>query len=235
MQCPELQWADGPRCPEVFHKMSREELEGHIRKMHRGSAICEECGKTFVNSRKYKAHFYNHHTLVPCQICGIEVLGFRNMEKHLRENHRGEPIPCPECGVKFAGERNLKNHKRFMHTAKGQMRYQCPYPECDKAFDVTRPYINHLNNIHFNVYVYVCEFNCPGAKYKDESNVRSHYKKKHDQKPQGLKPPTLEELLKTMTVDQRVYHESILQSAGHFKDLVERVGCGSAHSYGYVT
>ena len=235
VQCPELQWADGPRCPEVFHKMSRGELENHIRGIHRGSAMCEECGQTFVNSRKYQVHFYYHHTLVPCQTCGIEVIGFRNMGKHLRENHRGDPLPCPECGVNFADKKNLERHKRIMHRAKEQKRYQCPYAECDKAFDEARLYLNHLNNIHFNVYVYICEFNCPGAKYKDESNVRSHYKKKHDQKPQGLKPPTLEELLKTMTVDQRVYHESILQSAGHFKDLVERVGCGSAHSYRYVT
>ena len=210
-------------CPEVLLKS---ELDSHIRLMHTGSTICEECGQTFTDQKKYKVHFYQHHSLVPCQICRVEVIGFIKMRRHISQNHRGDPIPCPICGVKFADEKNVGRHQRTVHRAKEDMRYGCPYPECDKAFNSTKAFLNHLNNVHFNVYVYLCEYNCPGAKYKDESNLRSHYKKKHDHKIQGMKFPTLEDLLKTMTEEQRVYHESILRASGHYNDLVERVGCG---------
>ena len=148
------------------------------------------------------------------------------MRPHVIQNHRGDPIPCPECGRKFADEQNLARHKQVMHTAKKERRYQCPYAECDKAFNVAKGYLTHLNNIHFNVYFFICGNFCPGAKYKDESNLRSHYRKKHDQIINKPQQPTLEGLLKTMTEEQRVYHESILRACGHYNDIVERVGCG---------
>ena len=171
-------------------------------------------------------HFYRQHSIVSCQFCGEDIVGFAKMKKHIAHNHRGDPIPCSECGVKFADAFNLVRHKREMHTAKEEMPYQCPYVECDKAFHGIKKYFNHLNNIHFNVYAFVCQYNCPGAKYKDESNLRSHYKKKHDHKIEGLKHPLLEDLLKAMPEEQRVYHESMLRSSGYYNDLVERVGCG---------
>ena len=58
--------------------------------------------------------------------------------------------------------------------------------------------------------------------------------KKHDQKIKGLKPPILEDFLKTMTEEQRVYHESILRASGHYNDLVERVGCGMGKNNRYM-
>lgn len=223
VQCTVPQFENGPICPEVLLKT---ELDSHIRSMHSGNSICEECGKTFADPKKYKMHFYQHHALVPCQFCGDQIIGFSKMREHNRKNHRGDPIPCPECGVKFADERNLVRHKRVMHTAKEEMRYQCPYAECNKAFCSPKVFLNHLNNIHFNIHIFFCDYNCPGAKYKDESNLRAHYRKKHDHKLQGHKPPILEDYLKLMTEEQRVYHESILRSSGYYNDLVERVGCG---------
>ena len=217
------QFENGPQCQEVLLKS---ELESHIRWMHTGSTICEECGQTFGDPKRYKMHFYRQHSIVSCQFCGEDIVGFAKMKKHIAHNHRGDPIPCSECGVKFADAFNLVRHKREMHTAKEEMPYQCPYAECDKAFHGIKKYFNHLNNIHFNVYAFVCQYNCPGAKYKDESNLRSHYKKKHDHKIEGLKHPLLEDLLKAMPEEQRVYHESILRSAGHYNDLKDRLGTG---------
>ena len=141
------------------------------------------------------------------------------MSSHMIKNHRGDPIPCPTCGAKFADEKNLKRHKLAVHTAKEKKEFQCPYPECDKAFVSMDPLFKHLNNIHFKVYFYVCEFNCPDARYKDESNIRAHYKKRHGQKLHGLNNPTLDGYLKTMTEEERVYHESVLCRSEHYKRL----------------
>ena len=57
-------------------------------------------------------------------------------------------------------------------------------------------------------------------RYKDESNLRAHYKKRHGQKLHGMNIPTLEDYLKTMAEEERVYHESILCRSEHYKRLV---------------
>ena len=205
-----------PKCPAVILKTK---LDDHIKEFHMTNFICEECGREFSEKNLYQSHVSSEHRYRSCKICAMQVLQ-KDMKAHMIANHRGDPIPCPICGVKFADETNLARHKRTMHTAKDKKRYQCPYPECDKGFSLTRTFLDHLNNIHFNVYVYICEFNCPNAKYKDESNIRAHYRKKHGQKIQDFKKPGLEDFFRGLTEEERVYHESLLRGSGHYDALM---------------
>ena len=115
-----------------------------------------------------------------------------------------------------------------MHLAKEKKAFQCPYPECDKAFGAIHSFMSHLNNIHFKVYAYVCEFRCADARYKDESNLRHHYKKRHGQTLHGVNNPSLEDYLRTMSEEDRVYHESILSRSEHYKKLVARKRSGGS-------
>ena len=204
--------------PNCLHVTLKELLDDHVKEMHMVNIVCEECGMVFNDRMEYRKHRESRHKHSNCKLCGERVLSW-SMSSHMIKNHRGDPIPCPTCGAKFADENNLKRHKLKVHTAKEKKEFQCPYPECDKAFVTVDALFKHLNNIHFKVYFYVCEFNCPDARYKDESNIRAHYKKRHGQKLHGLNNPTLDAYLKTMTEEERVYHESVLCRSEHYKRL----------------
>ena len=138
------------------------------------------------------------------------------------KTHRGDPRltlhPCDLCGKEFPEKFILRSHIKAVHTPKDKLPFQCPYPDCGNGYcDMTTTLI-HLNNMHFKKYVFVCQFGCPGASYKDQSNLRTHYKKKHDMK---YKTHTLrlEDCFKLMTEEEQVYHESILQTTSIYKKL----------------
>ena len=203
-----------PKCRDVVYQGS---LEDHMKHMH-VDMFCEQCGRSFSNRRSYQTHYQNRHSLVACKVCKVEVFQY-HMKSHMR-THRGDPIPCPECGTKFADERNIKRHMKAMHTPKEELPYPCPYPDCERAWEDPNNLLQHLNNMHFKVYVFVCEFGCPLGRYKDQSNLRAHYRKKHGTKIRKA-AISLREYLDTMNEEERIFHESILNTSEHVGKLYE--------------
>ena len=213
--------------PNCLHVCLKEFMDNHVTEMHMVNIVCEECGMVFTDRKEYRNHRDLRHKYSDCKVCGKKVQTSK-MSGHMIASHRGDPVPCPTCGAKFADEKNLKRHILNLHLAKEKKAFQCPYPECDKAFGAIHSFMSHLNNIHFKVYAYVCEFRCADARYKDESNLRHHYKKRHGQTLHGVNNPSLEEYLRTMSEEDRVYHESILSRSEHYKKLVARKRSGGS-------
>ena len=203
-----------PKCPDVVLKGS---LDDHMKHMH-VDMFCEQCGRSFSNKRSYQTHYQNRHTLQTCKVCKVEVFQY-HLKSHMR-THRGDPIPCPECGTKFADQRNIKRHMKAMHTPREELPYPCPYPDCERAWEDPNNLLQHLNNMHFKVYVFVCEFGCPLGRYKDQSNLRAHYRKKHGTKIRKA-AISLREYLETMNEEERTFHESILNTSEHVGKLYE--------------
>ena len=140
------------------------------------------------------------------------------MKSHMI-SHRGDPIPCTICGKRFPDNRNLLGHMRNVHTPKEEMAYRCPYHGCGNGFRSIKKIVQHLNNMHFKAYVYVCEFRCSGAKYKDQSNLRAHYRKKHGQKLTLEAYLSLDHYLKLLTEEEQIYHQSILSKTVYYEKL----------------
>ena len=202
-------------CSDVLLNTSVEE---HNNNYHSGDEIfCEQCGKTFDDKRKYKYHYSSRHKKIECKVCEKKIMSI-DMKSHMI-SHRGDPIPCKECGKRFPDRRNLLGHIRNVHTPKEEMAYQCPYLGCGNGFRSIKKIVTHLNNMHFKAYVYVCEFRCPGAKYKDQSNLRAHYRKKHGQKLTMEAYLSLEHYLKLLTEEEQTYHQSILSKTEYYEKL----------------
>ena len=207
-------------CSEVIPKTS---VEKHNNTYHMVNIFCELCGKTFDSKKKYDYHHYQRHKEVECEVCGKSILTI-NIRSHMMANHRGDPVPCPQCGKEYPDKRNLDTHIRHMHTPKEEMAFKCPYHGCDKGFRSIKKFFGHINNMHFKAYVYVCEFGCPGAKYKDQSNIRAHYKKKHGQTLTLSDQFSLAQYLTLLTEEEQVYHHSILSNTPYY-DRIKKYNC----------
>ena len=203
-------------CLDVLLKTSVEE---HNNNHHLVNIFCDVCGKTFDNKKNYDYHYASRHKEVECKVCKEKILRI-NQKSHMI-SHRGDPIPCPECGKRYPDNRMLLTHIRNVHTPKEKMTYQCPYQGCDKGSRGFKPFFQHLINMHFKAYVYVCEFRCPGAKYKDQSNLRAHYRKKHEHKLNMPAHISLAHCLEILTEEEQIYHHSILRKSPFYVKIKE--------------
>ena len=146
------------------------------------------------------------------------------MKSHMI-SHRGDPIPCTKCGKRFPDKRNLLCHMRTVHKPKEELPYPCPYEGCGNAFSGVKKTVQHLNNMHFKAYVYICEFRCSGAKYKDQSNLRAHYRKKHGQKLTMSAHLSLNNYMELLTEEEQIYHQSILSKTTYYETLKKYILC----------
>ena len=203
-------------CSKVIPKAS---VEQHNNTYHLVKIFCDLCGTTFESKKKYDYHCYTRHREVDCEVCGQKILSM-NMRSHMA-THRGDPLPCPQCGKEYPDQRNLNTHMRNMHTPKEEMAFHCPYHGCDKGFRDIKKFVHHLNNMHFKAYIYVCEFGCPGGKYKDHSNIRAHYRKKHGQTLSLCDKFSFAQYLKLLTEEEQVYHHSVMSKTPYYEKIMK--------------
>ena len=63
--------------------------------------VCEECGKSFFLSNRYKAHCLKEHGVThpyTCQLCDKKYTTESAMRVHLRTHKNQKPYVCTECG-----------------------------------------------------------------------------------------------------------------------------------------
>lgn len=203
-----------PKCSDILPKAA---LDNHVKEFHMVNLFCEQCGISFCDKKLYQRHYKMNHVEVECKVCKVKFPSRPPLTAHMR-THKGEPHPCHECGKEFPDKFILRTHIRMVHTPKEELPFQCPYPDCQNGYIDTTTLLIHLNNVHFKMYVYSCQYGCPGANYKDQSNLRAHLKKKHDLKYKS-RTLRLADCFKLMTEEERVYHESILHNSLFYKKL----------------
>ncbi|KAL1129314.1 hypothetical protein AAG570_013843, partial [Ranatra chinensis] len=88
---------------------------------------CDQCQKTFANSKTLKKHIQAVHSkLKPyvCQVCGHGSATKSMLQVHLRQHTGEKPFSCPTCPFTTGDHNTLRRH-RMRHS--GERPYQCNY------------------------------------------------------------------------------------------------------------
>ncbi|KAK9502408.1 hypothetical protein O3M35_011190 [Rhynocoris fuscipes] len=88
---------------------------------------CDQCGKTFCDSKALKKHVKAVHAkLKPysCQVCGHCSATKNMLRVHLRQHSGDKPFACPACSYSTGDHNSLRRHW-MRHT--GVRPYSCPH------------------------------------------------------------------------------------------------------------
>ena len=171
-----------PGCEREYGK--KQHLKEHFRK-HTGDMryACDVCGERFFVHGHMKRHLYSHTGIKPhaCRWkCGAIFASYGGRMKHERAQHSDNPykLDCDICGRPFRFERELDKHKLTHLSPQERMAYRCSF--CGIIFDSIshreRHEQRHKDNDNFQ-----CE-DCHKM-FKNEKNLRHHYKTHHEQPP----------------------------------------------------
>ena len=93
---------------------------------------------------------------------------------HTREKH-GDYL-CDSCPKVFNDKAKLKYHRIRVHLEESEKPHICD--SCGKGFVNEGARKRHVETVHMGARPYPCRFGC-NFEFTDESNRRSHEKRKH--------------------------------------------------------
>ena len=87
-------------CPAKFTKKCN--LDEHITNIHTKEFpyTCEECGVGFYRHTLLQKHKEKHHKSLTCEVCGHQVLGYINFNKHLKLHEKEKKLHEKEKKVR---------------------------------------------------------------------------------------------------------------------------------------
>ena len=105
-------------CTKTF--TGKHTLEEHIKVKHENSTPeqCDECNRSFGTPHALKAHKYNMHKRVKCEICGQSVCNTFWLKRHMSTAHGIIPenaFQCSHCPLFFKNEGAKDNHVQKQH------------------------------------------------------------------------------------------------------------------------
>ena len=169
-----------PGCGREYGK--KQHLKEHFRK-HTGDMryACDVCGERFFVHGHMKRHLYSHTGIKPhaCRWkCGAIFASYGGRMKHERAQHSENPykLDCDICGRPFRFERELDKHKLTHLSPAERMAYRCSF--CGIIFDSISHRERHEQR-HKDNDLFQCE-DC-NKMFKNEKNLRHHYKTHHEQ------------------------------------------------------
>lgn len=114
---------------------------------------CEECGKTFLQRSRLRAHIKTHSTDKPfgCAYCPSFFKSQRNMRMHEVQHTSEKTLQCPQCDLKFYHAKHLKDHIRRHNRTQS-----FPCDLCPRIFSYRSGLNEHMNS-HTRERLYTCE------------------------------------------------------------------------------
>merc|ERR1719189_1810921 len=181
-----------PGCEREYGK--KQHLKEHFRK-HTGDMryACDVCGERFFVHGHMKRHLYSHTGIKPhaCRWkCGAIFASYGGRMKHERAQHSDNPykLDCDICGRPFRFERELDKHKLTHLSPQERMAYRCSF--CNIIFDSISHRERHEQR-HKDNDTFQCE-DC-NKMFKNEKNLRHHFKTHHENVQQTRKGKNAEE------------------------------------------
>ena len=106
-------------CSRTFTQ--KHNLDEHIKRDHEKNTPeqCDECNRSFGTEKALKAHKYNMHRRVKCEICGQSVCNSFWLKKHMSTAHGIIPenaFKCSYCPLFFKNEGAKDNHVKNQHS-----------------------------------------------------------------------------------------------------------------------
>ena len=107
-----------PTCKKTFK--SGTNFEEHVKVKHENSTPehCDECNRSFGTPHALKAHKYNMHKRVKCDVCGQSLCNTFWLKRHMSSAHGIIPdgsVKCPHCPMFFNSEGSKDNHVKKQH------------------------------------------------------------------------------------------------------------------------
>ncbi len=174
-------------------------LKKHKNEIHLGlkSYVCDKCGKGFGEPQKLQKHrdqpscdfLTNRDTHYKCDECDMEYDMLKAYIAHHKRCHGSFPPNvgdvgpvhlCDQCPAVYLSPLGLKNHKAVEHLGMEKRKekpknLKCPH--CDKIFQQTTNYKEHILSKHENNTPFKCE-QCPKS-YGTENFLRMHINNTH--------------------------------------------------------
>jgi hypothetical protein len=120
---PKVKKDRGPRmqCPHCDKRLLKgNNMEEHIRSKHEGNTPheCDECNRSFGTYGSLRAHKYNMHKRVKCDLCGQSLCNTFWLKRHKASAHGITPTgshQCEYCPLFFNSPGYKENHIKKQH------------------------------------------------------------------------------------------------------------------------
>ncbi|KAA0152871.1 hypothetical protein FNF31_06568 [Cafeteria roenbergensis] len=158
-------------------------LASHLRDEHKGhrTAVCEQCGKTFVHAGHLRRHVDSVHNKTrahSCPQCNREFSELGNMRRHIRAVHeKRREHRCDACGQSFSAASNLKIHRQTVHQK--IKAFACPV--CERKFGTSSNMVAHSRSVHGLESLWDCT-HC-GSSFATYDSLCRHISALHEGKP----------------------------------------------------
>lgn len=150
----------------------KDDVEEHVKEMHQGDYICEDCGKEFTTRKGLNYHMSTHDSTsvvkYTCQVCqkGFKVKS--HYMGHINSHHGLRPYTCDTCTRGFAFK---SNYTRHIKTCKGEDKKTCA--QCGDVFSSVGTLKEHFRGKHQGK-----QYQCAcGKLFNWRSSLSAHAKK----------------------------------------------------------
>ncbi|XP_050676891.1 zinc finger protein 714-like isoform X2 [Leptidea sinapis] len=128
-------------CNQEFHVFRS--LTTHLND-HYANCVCDVCGKSFMNSKRLKAHKLTHETgIYPCKECG-KILKTKTSKANHIEMHSKRKLKCNICDKPMKNYYDRVKHMSVIHNV--TYTFKCPY--CARVYNIKHYLATHIRQTH---------------------------------------------------------------------------------------